>query len=39
MGRAWTNNNFIAYKNSYIVDLAGIFISQDWLDNREQGQI
>ena len=34
--RAWTNNNFIAYKNSYIVDFKGRFLShQDWLDNRE----
>ena len=33
---AWTNNDFISYKNSYIVDFKGRFLShQDWLDNRE----
>ena len=33
---AWTNNDFISYKNSYIDDFKGRFLShQDWLDNRE----
>ena len=35
---AWTNNDFISYKNSYIDDFKGRFLShQDWLDNREPG--
>ena len=33
---AWTNNDFTSYKNSYIDDFKGRFLShQDWLDNRE----
>lgn len=33
---AWTNNDFTSYKNSYINDFKGRFLShQDWLDNRE----
>ena len=33
---AWSNNDFTSYKNSYIDDFKGRFLShQDWLDNRE----
>ena len=33
---AWTNNDFTSYKNSYIDDFKGRFLShQDWSDNRE----
>ena len=33
---SWTNNDFTSYKNSYIDDFKGRFLShQDWLDNRE----
>ena len=33
---AWTSNDFISYKNNYINDFKGRFLShQDWLDNRE----
>ena len=33
---AWTNNDFTSYKNSYVDDFKGRFLShQDWLDNRE----
>ena len=33
---AWTNNDFISYKNSYTNDFKGRFLThQGWLDNRE----